>query len=49
MKYKIVFDTSADKHSADRRYIIVSSNALPERIATLQMQGRIIFSVAQAI
>jgi hypothetical protein len=47
MKYKIVYDTSSDKYSSQRKYIIVSSNLLPQKLANLQVAGRIIFSVSQ--
>jgi len=45
MRYKIVFDTSSDTRSSSRRYIMVASNALPSKIALLQQQGRVIYSV----
>lgn len=47
MKYNIVYATSADRHSAEHRYVVVASTHLPEKIANLQVQGRIIISVSQ--
>jgi len=49
MKYRITFDTSSDRHSSERKCILVSANLLPEKIANLQVRGFIIFSVSQYI
>ena len=49
MKYKIVFDSSSDRYSAKRLFVLVASNELPAKIAQLQLQGRIVYSVSQVI
>lgn len=48
MKYRIVFATTADRHTAEHRYTVVAANQLPSKISVLQQQGRIIVSVQQA-
>lgn len=44
MKYRIVYDTSADKY-AERLYVLVGPAQLARKIMTIQAQGQIIHSV----
>lgn len=46
MKYRIVFDTSSDKHSSERRYTRVEHDRLAMKITLLQSSGYIIHSVS---
>lgn len=48
MEYKIVFDTSSDHYSSDRRSVKASAEQLAAKITALQAAGRIIYSVSVA-
>jgi hypothetical protein len=47
LRYKIVFATSADRYSAQHRYIRVAASALGQEIVNLQAKGRIIVEVSR--
>lgn len=48
MNYEIVFDTSSDRNSTQRRYVKVTAERLGSKIISLQAQGRVIYEVRQS-
>ena len=48
MKYKIVFDTSTDRHSTRRLSIIRDAHLLTVAIDRIQKDGGVIFEVVRA-
>jgi hypothetical protein len=48
MNYEVIFDTSADRNSTQRRFVTVPAARLAAKITSLQAQGRIIYEVRQA-
>lgn len=48
MNYKIVFDTSSDQNSTERRSVTVPVDRLAAKITSLVAQGRVIYEVRRA-
>lgn len=48
MTYRIVFETSTDRNSLQRRYISgIHADKLADKISSLQRRGRIIFEITR--
>lgn len=48
MNYKITYDTSSERNSAERRYVVIAESKLAKMIEAFIRNGRIIYSISQA-
>jgi hypothetical protein len=46
--YKIVFETSTDRYSYDRKQVVVEDHRLGAKIISLQAKGYVIFEVQKS-